>query len=854
MTPADPNPHALLLGRLLVVACALLVAAWCLREDAQPDLYFHLAAGRWIFERGLPFTNEFLAPNPDYVFVNHEWLFQVAIWPVYLLGGVPLLQLVKTLGAALICACAVHASDRRGPWRWLLLAPALLLLGPRLMLRPEVFSFTGGALFLATLTHCRGRPSRRAIAGLVVFQLLWDNSHGFAMVGSGIAGAAWIACLVHRALGSRGERFGPPGDAKALGVLFAVSLAVGLLNPYGPKGSFYPVLLVWRAVAETGQAKIGYEIVEMISPFDPQIALRPEVIAFKYWTALAVPLGLHGLWRGRLRPETLAGCIVLWVASTPFVRTLPFAALALIPLTASGLSALQAQLGRRSPSAAGWITERIAPLAGAVAILAFALATAQGDHHANSDYDSRAGVRLAPLTVYEDAVAFLVDHPPPAELFNDFGSGHYLTWARFGQTPKPFMSGHIDLYPRRFHAYYQSLVTQAEGESPLQHAERLTQELERWGVSDIFLDHRLEGVPRTLVQALHVDPRWTLVFADPRAVIFRRAGSDGTPPLDVARLAAEAREHPFADELPLDFGLSRLLSWLGLGGRGLRPLERTHLARLLEDLGQPATALALGRSAARLSDGFPPVLATAASLERRHGDPAEARRHLASWKAQRPRDATPWLHEGQMELARGQARRAMTALRRARELDPASYPVHHQLLAACDLAGDPVALRRALAAVPAGLIRPALLDFYRGTAALEEDQTALASDALRRAVEAEPDHTEALSRLGEALSRGGELVDAERTYGRLCELTPANPVAWRNLGTVRYSRGEASGALEAWTRAAEVDVREIRSLVFAGQLAREMGDVPGALDWVRQALARDPQDAGARELLRLLED
>lgn len=854
MTPLAATPHAWP-RRALALAAGLALAAWSLRADAQPDLYFHLAAGRWIWAHGLPDANVFLATNPAHPFVDHEWVFQALIWPLWQLGGAPLLTLLKTLAATGALAATLHAADRRIPWRWLLVAPALVLIGPRLVIRPEVLSFLAAGLYLAVLARCQGRPSRAAIAGLVAVQVVWNNTHGFAVVGPACAAAAWVACLVHRGLGARGARFGPPGDPRALGLLAALSLGVGLLHPYGPAASFHPLRLIVDRLADSGQAGLGYQILEFLSPWDPTLAGRPEVQLYKGWLLVGLPLGALGCWRGRLRPEALAACAVLCVASTPYVRTLPFAGMALLVLSAAGLAALEAQVAsalrsRRSLPAAP--SSRPAPAAAVLAaggLGVFAAVTAQGTFHQNADYDARAGVGLAPLTVYDEAVAFLRDHPPPGAVFNDFGSGHYLTWA--GLEPRPFISGHVGLYPRRFYDDYLRLVEPLPGEAPLAHAARLSVALEAYGVSDVFLDHRLEGVPRTLVQALYLDPAWTLVFASPRAVVFRRADADATPAVDLTRLAAAARDRPYADESRSAFVSDQVLAALGLG-HGLRPLERTHMARLLDDLGQPAAALTLIRSAVRLSDDFPPVLATAVALERRHGDPAQAAELLARWKAKRPDDAAPWLNQGLLALARGQARAARDALERARALDPGSYPVHHQLLAACDLAGDAVALRRALAQVPPGLLRPALLDFYRATAALHEHCLDEAIPAFERMLDAEPRHAEGLSRLGEALTRAGELDRAERIYARLCDVTPDDPVAWRNLGTVRSYQGETAPALTAWSQSADVDTREVRSLVFAGQLLREQGQPTQAADWVRRALRRDPQDPGARELARLL--
>src|SRR5690606_5834222 len=102
-------PRTSVTPRLLAVAAALLLVAWCLREDVQPDLYFHLAAGRLLHEEGLPDRNVFLGLHRDHPFVDHEWLFQALAWPLHAAGGAPLLTLLKTLTAG-VCLGALAAA------------------------------------------------------------------------------------------------------------------------------------------------------------------------------------------------------------------------------------------------------------------------------------------------------------------------------------------------------------------------------------------------------------------------------------------------------------------------------------------------------------------------------------------------------------------------------------------------------------------------------------------------------------------------------------------------------------------------------------------------------------------------
>src|SRR5690606_35703055 len=145
--------------------------------------------------------------------------------------------------------------------------------------------------------------------------------------------------------------------------------------------------------------------------------------------------------------------------------------------------------------------------------------------HTNASYDARAGLGLGAFPRHDEAVAFLEAHPPAGALFNNFGAAHFLTWARGVREPKPYISGNTDLYPRAHLRRYHELM---RGDLPL------APELERLGVSDVLLDHRVEVEDRVLRELL-ADPRWALVHADRRALVLRRRDAlGGARPLDTA--------------------------------------------------------------------------------------------------------------------------------------------------------------------------------------------------------------------------------------------------------------------------------------------------------------------------------
>jgi hypothetical protein len=192
---------------ILGLLIAALTIAFALTPLEDPDTWFHLAGGRFMWETGhWPATNTFSFAVPDYPYIDLHWVFQIALYTVYRLGGVNgciALTIVLVLATtALVYATAVRLAPP------IVVAPvlvvALTIASPRFVPRPEIVSF---ALLGAYLWILERRPIGRSIYVLVPLQVLWVNSHGLFAVGLVLMGCYWLgatlAFLPLRAVGSR---------------------------------------------------------------------------------------------------------------------------------------------------------------------------------------------------------------------------------------------------------------------------------------------------------------------------------------------------------------------------------------------------------------------------------------------------------------------------------------------------------------------------------------------------------------------------------------------------------------------------------------------------------------------------
>lgn len=835
------------LGRLLVVASALLLVAWCLREDVQPDTYFHLAAGRWIWEHGLPHSNVFLAPYPDHAFVDHEWLFQGVLWPIYQLGGVRALSLVKALGVLATFAAIAAACRTRGPrLRWVVLAAATLLAGGRFVLRPEVVSFLGVALTIYLLTRESSTgPSKRTLIALPIAQVLWSNAHGFALLGPVLVGVTLVARAIPYPERASAEVL------KRTAALLGLVCAASLLNPYGLEAALYPFLVLLRTGEDAASAGLNYQVVELWSPFRAALADQAEIRLYKGWLLAAPLLWLVALRKGRSTLGEGARAAVLCASSVLYLRNLPFAALGLVPPTVAGLSviadAARARLARSGdgadpPPAAGSAkaarqVEAWALAGAALACLLVARSVAAGDFHRNASYDPRAGLGLGEFTAYPEACDFLEQHPSAGGLFNNFGAGHYLIWRQV--SPAPYLCGNTDLYPGEHLKRYGQIM---RGERAL------TPELDREGISDVLLDHRVE-TPDALLAGLWVDPAWVLVHADRRAVLFRRASRlGGATPLTGAELARRAQGWSFPSEDPERFAPFRLLRTLRLlPADEPNPLHRLQAAHLLELVGEAEAGVKLVEPARQRAPDSPLVLRALAGLADAAGQPTRAEEAWTQLATLKPRESLPWVKRGLIALRKGEAREARKHFEEALERNPDDPLARQNLLAALELAGDPIGLRRA-----AGAVGPAKESYYRGVAACMEADWEHAVALLAKAVELDPGLAPALSRWAEVLGRLSRWSEAEVAWKRLCELTPYDASAWRALGRVRRVRDDLGGALAAWKRAAATNPQELEAVLLTGALCVAKGRRDDALAALREARKRSPNDPRVAKLDALI--
>jgi hypothetical protein len=519
--PALDTGH--LTRRLPSVAVLTATAALALRRLDDSDTWWHLAAGRWIAQHGhAPHTDPFSYTVTDHTWINLQWLYDLALYGLWHLGGPNLLVLAAA--AAYTAAIALLMGTLRrwvGPATAAALASwALIVSEERFLIRPEMVSLVLlGVMLRLLLTATESAPRR--LLGLPLLVLLWVNTHSLFVIGlfciaataAGAAGGAyWRAVTGEEKRGLRGV---VPLLACAGG-----SVVAAFLNPYFVRGVMFPLELltridgsnsVYQSIGEFRTPWSGYFETLPISAYQVLVVCAVSVVA----AALAVRAGRRREGKARFAPGALALFAALLYVSTLARRNIALFALGAMPTVAMALAILREAVPPRRRTSAR-VMEPIAAVAIVVAGLAFA-----GWVASNRYYRWNGSTHAFGLGVYEAnfpivAARFAEEARLQPRLYNDLSAGGYLTWAQ-PVAEGVFIDGRLEVYDTEFFSYYRRGL---EDPSYWYDAAR------RYDIRSVMIFHRWPN-RHALIRRLVRDPRWRLVHKDEVAVVFAPVDAAG---------------------------------------------------------------------------------------------------------------------------------------------------------------------------------------------------------------------------------------------------------------------------------------------------------------------------------------
>lgn len=440
------------------------------------DLGRHIKNGEMVWQHPEVLRANFYSSTyPDYPAINHHWGAGVIFWTLWKMGGIAAIQLlfiILSLGALLLfyLASARRAGVGLAGLVSLAALPIILVRGE---IRPEVFSYFFAGLFFYLLSE------RRWPWVLPVVQIFWVNVHIYFFLGP-------VLILFFLLESLRVDGFTSHGT-KRLSMIFILTSAASLLNPFGLRGALAP-FNIFNAY--------GYKVLEnapvwfLETLFDDPVYTLFKIAA----VILLLSFVLVAIKNRRLPlPETLLA-VMLTVMAWTALRNFAIFGFFLIPLLAGNTRAL---LGN------SLFNSRKTGLA--VAVLGLVLLM---------QFGSGRELGLGSVPGNDAAAVFFKENNLREPIFNNYDIGGYLIYHLF-PAEKVFVDNRPEAYPPEF--FQNEYIPMQQNEAVWQ------KQAEKYGFRSIVFSHNdLTPWAQTFLAARAKDPLWRQAFRDERVVIFQK--------------------------------------------------------------------------------------------------------------------------------------------------------------------------------------------------------------------------------------------------------------------------------------------------------------------------------------------
>jgi hypothetical protein len=511
--PGDPpaierGDRAILIALLLV-----LTLASTLTPIRNYDYWWHLATGRWILERhAWPRADPFSFASGGAPWVDHEWLFQIAVYLGQRVLGHASLVLLKAAGVLLLTLLAYrHLRNERHSTAGasLLLVPALLGSAFRLDVRPELATLLLVPIALFTTLRARSTGTAAPLVLVVLLAGLGANLHVGILILPAILALGGVTTLL------RGERPGEPRFGRTLLVASAAAGLAAAVNPYGFRIYAVPFEI------ERILGSIPSPNLEWIRPAPGQFPL--------FYASAAALVALVVAGRREIDPiATPAGLLAAALAAAHvrniglFFLIFPFATArpARACLDRIARSAMAARLrprlqglGGRARVRPGFVTVVLLLAVAPPALHVLPPGIVWGMGVASDNEPSRAADFLAKETI-------------GTRLFNDVRFGGYLIWRRFPEH-QVFIDGRNEVYAPLLRELFAALKDSREWEAFLDRHQidsafvRYAPTLQRV-VIPATAGKPARVMERAFAAAYFPRERWALVYWDDDAMVLVR--------------------------------------------------------------------------------------------------------------------------------------------------------------------------------------------------------------------------------------------------------------------------------------------------------------------------------------------
>ncbi len=558
-------------------------------EVRDPDLWLHIATGRFITDHGfVPGYDVLSCSIPGKAWVNHEWLFQVLVSTIYKFQGTDgliLMQTIVVMMTMMIFFFLCYNRNKQMAVAFMLLL-VLLVYQSRFTIRPDIFSllFFGIDIFIiAAFIH-----RRWAIYALFLVQVLWSNVHGFFFLGPFIILISIFSELIKRymKLPQEWSQVGRLTDEEYLNLQWAFIFAVlaCFLNPLTLEGAYYPIKVLLQV---PGESKVFFDnIQELQRPITsgdlfslqnyPQYRLLILLSFYSFLVNLRrLDIGVFIFWLAFLAFSLVAKRNLIFFS---------FAAYLVCMTNIMNIKLYDICPIRFTEEKFRFLTAVFVKVCFCFWIINFGILLTDRGYFDFDKYERKSEYGGVSQRFYPNkAVDFLVNNKVQGNFFNDFNSGAYLLGRCFPDI-KVFIDGRTEVYGAAFFKQYQKMWGDVVDK------ELFDKTIEKLNITGALLNSIQFPVPEATLKYFF-DKKWAIVYFDYDAVIFLKDTPENKPIIDQYQIDLSQWKAKGMD-------LKRLAAMT------VTPFPQVNRAFTLEALGFDDAALAEAQEALKVSPGF----------------------------------------------------------------------------------------------------------------------------------------------------------------------------------------------------------------------------------------------------------
>lgn len=626
---------------ILFGSVALLVFSLTFREVSDADIWFDLVAGADIFSGRFLRENYYSYVDPHHPWLNLHWLYDVILFIIVKIGGIPLAVVSAVLIWLLIFRLLWLASSaEHNPYiASLILALSALTMVDRFVIRSELASYFFLALFMAVPQISKTKNSPKILWLLPLAQALWANMHSYWIIGA----VYLIAIVIGARLASfkilkpfRNSLTMSEEIKKALTKISLICLIMPILNPYLLKGYFAPFVISHQL---KGGDIFREFVAENKSPFHEWGMLGND---FLYLFILyACVMFISSFIAGRnVNPVKLFFSLVFFLMSIQAQRIIPLFAMMSAPLTIDNLSNIKVSKKRAIRHA---ITGIIS-----VGLILIAISSICGGLWLRNLREIKFGCQLSQYHIPTGAVAFIKEHRPAGKVFNTLDYGGYLLW-EFRPDMRVFFDGRMEASysAEALKTYLLALQNSEEWEK--------TDKLHNFGA---VLLNPSSKADQPLIEYLASSTEWQLVYLDWTSLLFvKKSINSSISPLILPQENEKIPPPPMDRPWAL-ISLGQAFELLGENTEALQcyqkagelfpnyPIGWDSMGRVLFSLGKYEEGLEAFKSAINSDRRYTPALYNLGSAYLKLGRYGDAIKYL-----KKAVDRSPGYIEARMNLA-----------------------------------------------------------------------------------------------------------------------------------------------------------------------------------------------------------